>query len=265
MDTRTPHRPVSSTGPTSPPVPDRSSQSARVATARPAGTTTWGSRGWTPSGSTRPAAGGSSATTWARGRRRLRAARRGCIEVVGPVAATPYGDVRSFGREHAGDGLVVYLGPAGQRLLDRAGAALAARLASWFEHANAILIGRVRPDAPDLTQTGAVVDALGDLRIPVVPRRRSAATWRHVPPLVNSALARVVVDGDRNRITPDPGLTGPKGAPRRCWRQPRTDPGTVTATTAAAAPAGPAAPVPPPRAGRGDEQRRDRPGGGTTG
>ncbi|MCB8956320.1 MAG: LD-carboxypeptidase [Nocardioides sp.] len=125
----------------------------------------------------------------------------GCIEVVGPVAATPYGDVRSFGREHAGDGLVVYLEACEDNAYSIARVLHSLRLAGWFEHANAILIGRTSaPDAPDLTQTGAVVDALGDLGIPVVLDVECGHVAPYLP-LVNGALARVVVDGDRNEIT----------------------------------------------------------------
>ncbi|HEU5038601.1 MAG TPA: S66 peptidase family protein [Nocardioides sp.] len=125
----------------------------------------------------------------------------GCIETLGPVAATPYGDVRSFGREHADDGLVVYLEACEDSAYTIARALHSLRYAGWFEHANAVLIGRTAaPDAPDLTQTGAVVDALGDLGIPVVLDVECGHVAPYLP-LVNGALARVVADGETHEIT----------------------------------------------------------------
>jgi muramoyltetrapeptide carboxypeptidase len=125
----------------------------------------------------------------------------GCIETVGPLAATPYGDVAAFGRAHASDGLVVYLEACEDGAYTIARALHSLRYAGWFEHANAVLIGRTAaPDAPDLTQTGAVADALGGLDIPVVLDVECGHVAPYLP-LVNGALARVVVDGDRHEIT----------------------------------------------------------------
>ena len=125
----------------------------------------------------------------------------GCIETVAPLAATPYGDVAAFGREHAADGLVVYLEACEDGAYTIARALHSLRYAGWFEHASAVLIGRTSaPDAPDLTQDGAVADALGSLGIPVVLDVECGHVAPYLP-LVNGALARVVVDGDRREIT----------------------------------------------------------------
>jgi muramoyltetrapeptide carboxypeptidase len=125
----------------------------------------------------------------------------GCVEIVGPLAATPYGDVAAFGRAHAEDGLIVYLEACEDGAYTIARTLHSLRYAGWFEHANAILIGRTKaPDAPDMTQHGAVVDALGDLGIPVVLDVECGHVAPYLP-LVNGALARVVVDGDRREIT----------------------------------------------------------------
>ena len=125
----------------------------------------------------------------------------GCIETVAPLAATPYGDVAAFGREHAADGLVVYLEACEDGAYAIARALHSLRYAGWFEHASAVLIGRTSaPDAPDLTQHGAVADALGSLGIPVVLDVECGHVAPYLP-LVNGALARVVVDGDRREIT----------------------------------------------------------------
>jgi muramoyltetrapeptide carboxypeptidase LdcA involved in peptidoglycan recycling len=125
----------------------------------------------------------------------------GCIETIGPLAGTPYGDVAAFGRQHADDGLIVYLEACEDGAYTIARTLHSLRYAGWFEHANAVLIGRTAaPDAPDLTQHGAVVDALGDLDIPIVLDVECGHVAPYLP-LVNGALAHVVVDGDRREIT----------------------------------------------------------------
>lgn len=125
----------------------------------------------------------------------------GCIETIGPLAATPWGDVRSFGHAHARDGLIVYLEACEDGAYTIARTLHSLRYAGWFEHANAVLIGRTSaPDMPDLTQTGAVADALGDLGIPVVLDVECGHVAPYLP-LVNGALARVVADGDTRQIT----------------------------------------------------------------
>ena len=73
----------------------------------------------------------------------------GCVETVGPLAGTPYGDVAAFGRAHADDGLIVYLEACEDGAYTIARTLHSLRYAGWFEHANAILIGRTTaPDAP---------------------------------------------------------------------------------------------------------------------
>lgn len=125
----------------------------------------------------------------------------GCIETVGPLAATPYGDVAAFGRQHAEDGLVVYLEACEDGAYTIARTLHSLRYAGWFEHARAILVGRTAaPDARDMTQHGAVIDALGGLDIPIVLDVECGHVAPYLP-LVNGALAHVVVDGDRREIT----------------------------------------------------------------
>lgn len=124
----------------------------------------------------------------------------GCVEIMGPIAGTPYGDVPAFGREHADEGLVVYLEACEDGPFTIARTLHGLRLAGWFDHANAVLVGRTAaPDHPEMSQREAVVDALGGLDVPVV----LDVDLGHVQPqapLVNGARARVVVDGDRHEI-----------------------------------------------------------------
>ena len=124
----------------------------------------------------------------------------GCIETMGLIAGTAYGDVAAFGREH-GD-LVVYVEAAEDEAFTICRHLHALRLAGWFEHAVAILVGRTRAPGSEggFGQRDAVVDALGMLDVPIVLDVEIGHVPPHLP-LLNGALARVVVDGDTREIT----------------------------------------------------------------
>lgn len=125
----------------------------------------------------------------------------GCIEIMSPLSGTPYGDVPAFGREYADDGLIVYLEAAEDHSYTIGRALHGLRLTGWFDEATAILIGRTHaPGHDDLSQHEAVVDALGMLDLPIVLDVEVGHTHPFLP-LVNGALGRVVVDGDRREIT----------------------------------------------------------------
>ena len=124
----------------------------------------------------------------------------GCIETLCNLAGTPYGDVAAFGRQHAEEGLIVYLEAAGDEAATICRNLHGLRLAGWFEHARAILIGRTSaPDHPELTQREAVIDAFGRLGLPIVFDLEIGHVPPHLP-LVNGALATVTVDGDTREI-----------------------------------------------------------------
>ena len=122
----------------------------------------------------------------------------GCLEILGPLAGTPYADVQAYGRAHADEGLLVYVEVCEYGAYDACRLFHGLRYAGWFEHANAVLVGRTPArDADDLTQLEAVEDALGDLGIPIVAEMDIGHTQPFLP-LVNGASARVVVrDGVR--------------------------------------------------------------------
>jgi muramoyltetrapeptide carboxypeptidase len=125
----------------------------------------------------------------------------GCLEVLGPLAGTPYGDVPALGRRYADDGLLVFLEAAEHDAYAICRTLHGLRLGGWFEHAAGVLIGRTRaPDRPGLTQREAVVDALRSLGVPVVLDVECGHMQPFLP-LVPGAHARVVVDGDRREIT----------------------------------------------------------------
>jgi muramoyltetrapeptide carboxypeptidase LdcA involved in peptidoglycan recycling len=124
----------------------------------------------------------------------------GCVETVGPLAGTSYGDVAAFGREHGP--LVVYVEACEDEAFTICRHLHAMRLAGWFGDAVAILVGRTAAPGSEggFEQSDAVVDALGGLGVPIVLDVEIGHVPPHLP-LVNGALARVVVDGDRREIT----------------------------------------------------------------
>lgn len=125
----------------------------------------------------------------------------GCIETLCNLAGTPYGDVAGFAESHAPEGLLVYVEAAEDDAATICRNLHGMRLAGFFTGANAVLVGRTTaPDIDSLTQHEAVMDALGPLGVPVV----ADVECGHVPPylpLVNGALARVVLTSERNEIT----------------------------------------------------------------
>jgi muramoyltetrapeptide carboxypeptidase len=122
----------------------------------------------------------------------------GCLDVIAPLAGTPYADVPAYGRAHADEGLLVYLEVSEFGAYDACRIFHGLRYAGWFDHANAILVGRTpAPDADDLTQLQGVEEAVGGLGIPIVAEMDIGHTQPFLP-LVNGASARVVVsDGVR--------------------------------------------------------------------
>ncbi len=120
----------------------------------------------------------------------------GCIETVSILAGTAFGDLPRFAREHAPEGLLVYVEASGDVAVDIARDLWRMRLAGWFDDARAVLVGRTTaPDADGFTQLDAVRSVLGDLGLPVV----LDVDCGHVAPhlaLVDGALATLQVDGD---------------------------------------------------------------------
>ena len=124
----------------------------------------------------------------------------GCIETVANLAGTPYGDVRAWAEALDGP-TIVYLEACEEHAVNVCRYLHALRLAGWFDRAAAVLVGRTRaPDHDQMTQREAVVDALGRLDLPIVWDLEIGHVPPHLP-LVNGALARVVVDGDTREIT----------------------------------------------------------------
>jgi muramoyltetrapeptide carboxypeptidase len=125
----------------------------------------------------------------------------GCIETLCNLAGTPYGDVASFARTHAPEGLLVYVEASDHDAATICRNLHGMRLAGFFTGANAVLVGRTSaPRFGDLTQHEAVLDALGPLGVPII----ADVECGHVPPylpIVNGALGRVRLEGLRGELT----------------------------------------------------------------
>lgn len=125
----------------------------------------------------------------------------GCIETMCNLAGTPYGDVASFARAHAPEGLVVYVEAAEDNAATICRNLHGMRLAGFFTGANAVLVGRTNaPPFPSLTQDEAVMDALGGLGVPIIADVECGHVSPYLP-LVNGARAQVVCTPTRNEIT----------------------------------------------------------------
>jgi muramoyltetrapeptide carboxypeptidase len=115
----------------------------------------------------------------------------GCIEAVRHLAGTPHGDVARFARQHAPEGLIVYLEAAGDDAFSVCRSLHGMRLAGFFAEAKAILVAStLAPDSPTLTQQEAVVDALARVGVPII----AGIGCGHVPPydpMVNGALGHL--------------------------------------------------------------------------
>ncbi len=113
----------------------------------------------------------------------------GTLDVIGPLCGSEYGDLAAFGRSLAPEKLISFLdsGDYTTPQYDRALHQL--RFAGWFDHAAAVLIGRTgAKQIEDLSQRGALRDALSGLGIPVF----YDVDVGHLPPqmlLVNGASA----------------------------------------------------------------------------
>ena len=125
----------------------------------------------------------------------------GTLDVIGMLPGTPYGDLESFGKSYAPEGLLFYLdncdfNPAQYcRMLHHL------RLAGWFRQVKALLIGRTAAEnLREFTPRDALLDALGDLPIPVIYDMDIG----HLPPqliLVNGALATLTYSLTQRSLT----------------------------------------------------------------
>lgn len=115
----------------------------------------------------------------------------GCIDTLCNVVGSRYGDVPSFVETHAPEGTIVYVEASSHDALTICRNLHGMRLSGFFDEANAVLVGRTRaPDTSYMTQDEAVLDALGDLDIPIIGNVECGHVQPFMP-IVNGALGRV--------------------------------------------------------------------------
>lgn len=125
----------------------------------------------------------------------------GTLDVIGMLPGTTYGNLETFGRTYAPEGLLFYLdncdfNPAQYcRMLHHL------KLAGWFRQVKALLVGRTAAEnLREFTPRDALIDALGDLTIPVIYDMDIG----HLPPqliLVNGARATVTFSPAERLLT----------------------------------------------------------------
>jgi muramoyltetrapeptide carboxypeptidase len=125
----------------------------------------------------------------------------GCVETMCNLAGTRFADLGRFARDHAPEGLIVYVEAAEHDSATICRNLHGMRLAGFFDTAKAVLVGRTAaPDHPTLTQHEAVIDALRCLELPII----ADVECGHVPPympIVNGALGRLLYGNGEASLT----------------------------------------------------------------
>jgi muramoyltetrapeptide carboxypeptidase LdcA involved in peptidoglycan recycling len=115
----------------------------------------------------------------------------GTLDVIGTLTGTSYGPVEAFGRRYARTGLIVYFDNCDFNTAQYCRMLHQIRNAEWLKRANGVLVGRTAGEQlREFTVRDALLDALGDLSIPVI----YDVDLGHLPPqliLVNGAFATV--------------------------------------------------------------------------
>ncbi|MDC0980411.1 LD-carboxypeptidase [Bdellovibrionales bacterium] len=118
----------------------------------------------------------------------------GCLDTLRNLVGTPYGNVNEFASNFQEDGLILYFENAEGTPPEVCRMLWNMKLAGWFEMANGFVFGRSAGkdtnDEEELSYKDALVDALGDLDLPVV----FDADIGHRPPqmtILNGSFAEV--------------------------------------------------------------------------
>jgi muramoyltetrapeptide carboxypeptidase len=124
----------------------------------------------------------------------------GCLDTISCLAGTRFGDVPRFVREHAEQGVIVFLENCELSPGQATRALMQVRLAGWLDGARAIVLGRSQaPDARGEDYVRSLREIFADVATPVV----LDADIGHVPPqwtLVEGALATLDVEDGRASI-----------------------------------------------------------------
>lgn len=115
----------------------------------------------------------------------------GTLDVIGILAGTAYGDLDSFARLYAREGLIFYLDNCDFNSAQYCRMLHHIRNAGWLKNVNGVLAGRTAgKTVQDFSLRDALLDVMGDLSIPVIYDMDIG----HLPPqliMINGALATV--------------------------------------------------------------------------
>jgi muramoyltetrapeptide carboxypeptidase len=124
----------------------------------------------------------------------------GCIDTIMSLVGTRFGDVPRFLREHAEEGVIVFLENCDLDPARLSRALTHFRLAGWFEGVRAVIVGRSQAKETSADAQEAVLRRVfGGARFPVV----HGADVGHQPPqwtLIEGALATLHVEDGRATI-----------------------------------------------------------------
>ncbi len=128
----------------------------------------------------------------------------GCIDVIGNLVGTAYGDMGHFNNTFRQDGIIVYLENCELSPCAITRALWQMRMAGWFDSATGVVFGRSgiqdTSNASDLSYVEALERCTTGLDIPIV----YDADIGHTPPnmtLINGALAELSIDHEKATLT----------------------------------------------------------------
>lgn len=126
----------------------------------------------------------------------------GCIDTLKNLIGTSYGEVNKFHRDYARDvGLLFYFENCEMSPTEIYRTLYNMRYAGWFENAKGVVFGRSSAlDSDEFTYETAVVDALGELELPLV----FDADIGHKPPqmtILNGAIGELKVEAGSAELT----------------------------------------------------------------
>ncbi len=124
----------------------------------------------------------------------------GCLDTISSLAGSRFGDVPRFVKEHADEGVILFLENCELSPGQATRALVQLRLAGWFDDVRAVVLGRSQaPGARGDGYVRAMRPIFDDLHVPVV----LDADIGHVPPqwtMIEGALATLEVDDGRATI-----------------------------------------------------------------
>ncbi|MDQ0860860.1 S66 peptidase family protein [Bacillus sp. V2I10] len=126
----------------------------------------------------------------------------GCIDVIRHLAGTPFGDVKTFSKQHIpNEPILWYFENCELTTTDLRRSLVQLKLAGWFENCSGILFGRSAANHPvdDYTVLDVYNDLAEELDVPII----YDIDCGHQPPqitLINGAYAEVIAENGKGEV-----------------------------------------------------------------